>query len=409
MVNTPNNDETLVNKNQVNISWVEKQKTITVDSIKDILSSNWEKVVLTDEQIQDIIGGKKIVFAKKGRDRSDEVQYDYIRIIANCLKNLNIEKIKDFISRKKEYLERNRTISEEKFKELFWWSWKFWKAEINQWALWLCFAYSWIELLKKTNWFDEMIQTNLKETENWWEVRLPFCDVNWKRIKVSKNEIDKQIVKVDKEWKEKILNINSNSDLLWFKIIEIAYMKKSLIDYRNNLRSDIKQLQNEYEKTWDFQLTYDVIDELVGKWDVSWPMKVLYWNSLICLEANGVHENLKDLAFKYHEKWLYKIGLQPDRWDHTLNNIKIIRKNLNQLKDECEEIIIKENWEKAVFFDHMHTYSIEKCYIDKNTWEKRVRVVNPHHTWIKFDMSLEECKSVFRWEVVGIDIDKMFR
>ncbi|MBQ2600042.1 hypothetical protein II582_01405 [bacterium] len=74
---------------------------------------------MTDEQIQDIIGGKKIVFAKKGRDRSDEVQYDYIRIIANCLKNLNIEKIKDFISRKKEYLERNRTISEEKFKELF--------------------------------------------------------------------------------------------------------------------------------------------------------------------------------------------------------------------------------------------------------------------------------------------------
>jgi hypothetical protein len=35
------------------------------------------------------------------------------------LKNLDRTKMKDFIKRKKEYLEKNRTISKERFEELF--------------------------------------------------------------------------------------------------------------------------------------------------------------------------------------------------------------------------------------------------------------------------------------------------
>ena len=380
----------------------------TVDSIKEILTSNWEEIILTDEQIKNIINNE---WSCDWLDNyKKEVQYDNIRIITNCLKNTDRTKMRDFIHRKKEYLEKNRTISKEKFKELFWWSGKFWKAEINQRNLWLCYAYSWIELLKKTNWFDEMIQTNLRETSEWWEVRLPFCDINWKRIKINKNDIDKELPK--NYWGS--VNINSKSNYLWFKIIEIAFMKKYIINsfyYRPHYLSWEKlQSKYEYEKSWDFQLTHNLINKLEGSWMIDYSMEILYWKSIIHNKWEyGLSENLMDLACKYLEKWLYKIALQSKIWEKTLNNVKIICKNLHQLTWNKWSDIIDKNWKESVKIYNSHVYSIEKCYTDKVTWEKRIRVINPRHTWIKFDISLEDCKSIFEREVVGIDINKMFR
>jgi len=384
---------------------------VTVNSIKEILTSNWEDVILTDEQIQSIIDDKENCDWLDNYNK--EVQYDNVRIITNYLRNMDRTKIKDYIHRKKEYLEKNRTISKEKFEELFWWNGKYWKAEINQWALGICYAYSWLELLKKTNWFDEMIQTNFRETENWWEVRLPFCDINWKRIKINKTDIDKEL---PKSYWNGTVNINSKSKYLWFKIIEIAFMKKYIIDNFFTYHSwllDWEELQSkiEYEKTWDFQLTHNIINKFEGSWMIDYSMELLYWSSIIHNKWEySLNTSLMDLAFKHHEKWLYKIALQSKIWDKTTNNVKIIRKNLDQLNgDKLLDIIIDENWKESVKFFMSHSYSIEKCYIDKNTWEKRVRVVNPWHTWIKFDIPLEDCKSIFEREVIGIDIDKMFR
>ena len=102
-------------------------------------------------------------------------------------------------------------------------------------------------------------------------------------------------------------------------------------------------------------------------------------------------------------------------------NIPIIRSGYIK-KDDIFELIYGENRsngmlndiidaddKKQVVFYRNHAYSLEKCYIDKDTWEKRVWIVNPRHTWIKFDISLENAKKIFDWTVAYIDIDKLFR
>ena len=71
------------------------------------------------------------------------------------------------------------------------------------------------------------------------------------------------------------------------------------------------------------------------------------------------------------------------------------------------DIIKDKDWKDIVGFLRGHVYSIERCYEDN--WEKRVRVINPRHTGIKFDISLEQAKQIFNWEVTGINIDQMFR
>ena len=70
--------------------------------------------------------------------------------------------------------------------------------------------------------------------------------------------------------------------------------------------------------------------------------------------------------------------------------------------------VINIDGENCVVFFRNHAYSIEKCYKDKNTWEKRVWVVNPRHTGIKFDINLESAKKIFDWDVSYIDIDQFF-
>ena len=393
-----------------NISELESKKKsksqeiwkVTADSIKDILTSNWEKILFTDEEIQAILENR---WEWDLWDIDQDYQYNDIRIIANCLKNLDRAKMKDFIKRKKEYLENNRTISKEKFEKLFCWSGKFWKAEINQWEIWMCGTYSWLELLKKTNWFDEMIQTNLKETVNWWEVRLPFCDKNWIWIKVNKNEIDSKVPRRHWWW---FSNVNSLSKFLWFKILEIALIKKHSISGNNPIRIQ-EDFKKEYESTWDISLSNE--DILVGL-ENSWRDEAtnIFLENFVLRQTDHFNKKkLMDLTFNYHWKGLYKIILHTNHGDKKVKNPIIINKNTDQLIwDNGTDIITDENWNKSVTFVGDHIYSIEKCYVTSE-WEKRVRVVNPWHTWIKFDISLEDCKSIFDREVIGIDLDKMFR
>ena len=71
--------------------------------------------------------------------------------------------------------------------------------------------------------------------------------------------------------------------------------------------------------------------------------------------------------------------------------------------------VIYNNGKKWVIFYMHHSYSIEKCYIDKKTWKKRVSVVNPWHTWIKLDIAFDDAKKIFDWRVSYIDFDKLFQ
>ena len=62
-----------------------------------------------------------------------------------------------------------------------------------------------------------------------------------------------------------------------------------------------------------------------------------------------------------------------------------------------------------VIFYWNHAYSTDRIYQDTNTWEYRITVINPRHTDIKFDMSLEDFSTLFNISVYGMDMDNMFR
>lgn len=406
----------------------------------------WKSLVeLNEEDLQNI---KKISDKnKKGYKKHD--MSAAIRM-NSVIKNSNITTIKDYVKRKQEYLferskEDKQLINDSEFKELFWFkitkdwkkfTWKFWKWEIFQRNLWYCYLYTAYEILKKMNFFEVLIRTNLKKSENgnWWYVRLPMWQLDWQWIFVDKNEIDKAFDVPEENGKiRKWVSINSNS-MLWFKIMEIAYIKKSLINHNDDSRK-------EFLATWDISLTWEKLASLEW-WCIHKALKTLIWDdSLVNWVARDVDE---DIVFDNFEQWLMVELWVKENWTNDeievhsyweasiealekdvkmISNdkdVKVIKSGFAKNDDGTFELItnrskemlrdvVDNNGELQAVFYKKHSYSLERCYIDKSTWEKRVWVVNPWHTWIKFDISLESAKKIFDWDVSYIDIDKLFR
>ena len=448
---------------------IEQLNNLEIDFkiLKSLKENLW--VEITDLNIEKILklnlSDKEISLCKKYwiKESNDIVFF------VNNIKKVDREKIQKFIKRKNDYLEKHRTLEEQKFIELFWgkwfkiwwqdwkkWQiWKYWKIEINQTWLWYCYAYTWFELLKKTNGFNELIQTNLRETENWWEVRLPFCDKNWTWIKINKDEIDKKFI-IEEDWEERNVSINSESEYLWFKILEIAFIKKSIINKchaLNHPNESLLKAYNQFEENWDLTITWELLTKI--EWWLTEKMlyTILPKNYIIW---DNLHLIMKELGFNQFSKGLYKIALgisffkmdwlcsncpniiitKSPYWKAVIvNDVKIINKrwvkfkshfsinnewklsdnrekdwdNGEDTKDIFSDIVTNKEWKEVVMFFRGHAYSIERCYEDKNTWKKRVRVINPEHTGIKFDISLEQAKQIFDWQVTGINIDQMFR
>lgn len=447
-------DEYNENLNKKNKSEIKNKTKETKKLIKDILESSWEKLLLSDKEISYVLKNPETRYFFKIDSNLKQTQIEILHYISNIMKNLEKSKIKDFLKRKNKYLEKHRTISKERFEELFWWSWKFWKTEINQRTLWICYAYAWFELLKKTNWFDEIIQTNLIETENWWKIRLPFCDENWEWIPVNKNEIDK--VFYNKKL-NRAIKINSESEYLWFKILEIAFIKKEILNkfiWWDHKSQTLKNAYFKYLDTNDIPLNVTLLHKI--EWWATpnmlksiLPKKTLIFKHL----SKWTDSKIKDFAFDHFSTWLYKISLymhwKMDKNIFWTNLMKWLDKDGNILsvaiKDskiidtwkietkscyiECDnwinlipnpsfwtdfesqratDLITNQKWNKYAMIFPDHAYLIEKCYTTSN-WEKRVWIVNPHHTWIKIDISLDECDKIFDRDITWIDIDKMFR
>ena len=356
--------------------------------------------------------------------------------------------LKEYIERKNKYLEDNKLLSDEKYNEYFWWKWKYNKHEIYQWNLWLCYLYSWLEILKKMNGFNALIQTNFKEVEDWRMVRYPFT--TWKWVKVNEEEIDKiyEIPLKNKEIRK--VNINSIWDYKWFKILEIAYIKNKLLWTKYWWKKWTGKENNPY----DVQITCKDILK-VEWWDTILSLKEFLWNETVIrwrIDSNHAVSSVKRLtavkapeilienARKYSEITVNRIdkifelywtgfitielGVNSSRipkWEWMrlveLNGKSLIIDNVNILDKQWNIIEEKElNISDAAYTSEGpkikihtdHAYSVEKCYIDKN-WEKRVWVVNPRHTDIKFDMSLEQCKNIFVRDFWVVNIDNLLR
>ncbi len=439
-----------------------KNMNINFTKIENFINNYWFAIYLNNiENFNNLkISKEELIQLKKHWINT----YYEITQSLEILKNLKKQSMKDFTRRKNEYLNSNRTLSEQKFQELFWFkttedwkkiTWKYWKTEINQRWLGLCYAYTWFELLKKTNWFNELIQTNLREITEWWEVRMPIWDKNGEWIKINKNEIDKKYTWINSKWKEETFNINSESELLWFKILEIAYMKNYIIkkyfwkkSYEEYLKNDIEKAYSEYRNNWDFNLTWNLILSIEWGNTLDFMWYILPDNYYSTSNIFWIKSDLRDLAFDFYTKGLYKIEVSiknPDlsesknviptetekywtwyivddariiyTWKTTLESRFNYRDGKLSTKENdnnkystptSPDIVTNNEWKKAVMFFKAHAYSIERCYIDKRTWEKRVRIINPRHTWVKFDISLKQCKSIFSRTVIGININNMF-
>ena len=138
-------------KEEINKIWeVENElwlPEISFDSIDTILD-------LTDEELKE---AKELKL----------VSLDHLKAFMNIWRRSSRDNLKWCLTRANDSLNGNRTLLEEDFKSLFWKWWKFGKQEINQEKLWMCYLYTWLEMLKKNQLFDTLVKTNI-ETISWW-------------------------------------------------------------------------------------------------------------------------------------------------------------------------------------------------------------------------------------------------
>ena len=283
--------------------------------------------------------------------------------------------------------------------------WKYNKAEIRQQDLWFCYGYSGLEMLKKSNPFEVLIKTSMKITEQGWEVRLPFCWDERHRtwIPVSTEELDQDYEIKDKEEGDLFANINSDS-ALGFRILEIAAMKNMVLNRDFEDPELSKQAWKSFNKTGTFAIT----SEMLGKIN-EWGFSHLFLRSLIgegaCLSFSTEDKEIQELVCRFHRFWFINISL-ANPWDNVHFN------------PNYRNVVWNQDWTFRRFsitkagkhFTSLHAYSLERCFVDSKTGEKRVILVNPIDTSRKIELSLERCMQAFpEWNVAVFDIREMFK
>ena len=283
--------------------------------------------------------------------------------------------------------------------------WKYNKAEIRQQELWFCYGYSGIEMLKKSNPFEVLIKTSMKITEQGWEVRLPFCWDERHRtwIPVSTQELDQDYEIKDEEEGDIFANINSDS-ALGFRILEIAAMKNMILSKDFEYPELSKQAWKSFNKTGTFAITSEMLSK-INEWGVSH----LFLRSLMgegaCLSFSTEDKEIQELLFRFHRFWFINIGIS-NPWD------------MNHFDPKYTKVIWDQNWTFGRFsvtkaekcFSSLHAYSLERCFVDNETGEKKVIIVNPTETSHKIELPLERCMQAFpKWEIAIFDIREMFK
>lgn len=283
--------------------------------------------------------------------------------------------------------------------------WKYNKAEIRQQELWFCYGYSGLEMLKKSNPFEVLIKTSMKITEQGREVRLPFCWDERHRtwIPVSTKELDQDYEIKDEEEGNLFANINSDS-ALGFRILEIAAMKNMILNRNFEDPELSKQAWKSFNKTGTFAITSEMLSK-INEWGVSH----LFLHSLMgggaCLSFSTEDKEIQELLFRFHRFWFINIGIS-NPWD------------MNHFDPKYTKVIWDQNWTFGRFsvtktekcFSSLHAYSLERCFVDNETGEKKVIIVNPTETSHKIELPLERCMQAFpEWEIAIFDIREMFK
>ena len=282
--------------------------------------------------------------------------------------------------------------------------WKYNKAEIRQQDLWFCYGYSGIEMLKKSNPFEVLIKTSMKITEQGWEVRLPFCWDERHRtwIPVSTQELD-QDYEIKEEEGDIFANINSNS-ALGFRILEIAAMKNMILSKDFEYPELSKQAWKSFNKTGTFAITSEMLSK-INEWGFSHLFLRLLMGEGACLSFSTEDKEIQELLFRFHRFWFLNISL-GNPWDNVHFN------------PNYRNVVWNQDWTFRRFsitkagkhFTSLHAYSLERCFVDSKTAEKRVIIINPGDTSRKIELPLERCMQAFpEWNVAVFDIREIFK
>lgn len=348
-----------------------------------------------------------------------------ILCILPTISQISREEIRNCLNRMDDYLEKNEKISKEEFYELFWnlkktksenknySTWKYNKADFHQWWTRECALVSWLEILKKTHFFETMIRCSLKRNENndWWRILLPLCNKKWEYQEVKDDEIEYLKKTHFANWR----GVISDSSL-WFNILEATFLKK-YFHVNNKIHFDKFN-----------ELEYDVINNKICWYDLySEIAKMFLWEEVVSwidyIPASNTSEDPIKYLLGLSKTWIIKLWCSlklPYNYDYS--SVKPIKKitttrwylvdvywekdgflyGIDEIGRKCFSLKWCNEW-----FIERHQYSIEKIFSKGN--ETYVVIINPWFTEKKLTVSLKQFKEMVSiFGIFAFNINKMF-
>ena len=372
----------------------------------------------------------------------DRIYPETIKMYDLVLEN-NSFNFREFISRSKEYLKNNEQLSKEDFDQLFKWpekGWKYWYTPVKQTYLWYCYAYAGFELMQRSGVFESLIRTSLKKTPDgqWWEVRIPLGSKDGHIIKVANSELNQPYL-IPREIPEgtpaKLVPISVNSNgSKGMKILEIAFIKESILSNRRLTNNGIKNLNNieinegfikkynrsdkhinilkwrmsgkdfwptardareSYKKTGDFKLTSEHIFSIEGR-ETSNFIEMMMGKEIIS-KKGYTEENERKILLQYANLGNIKITISASR-----NWGKIRKLNLRNPKGGEKT--------ETLDFRAQHAYPINRIFTDAG-WKQIVEFRNPRATTpTPYKVELNELiQNTDKIDVAYINTNKLFK
>ena len=372
----------------------------------------------------------------------DRIYPETIKMYDLVLEN-NSFNFREFISRSKEYLKNNEQLSKEDFDQLFKWpekGWKYWYTPVKQTHLWYCYAYAGFELMQRSGVFESLIRTSLKKTPDgqWWEVRIPLGSKDGHIIKVANSELNQPYL-IPREIPEgtpaKLVPISVNSNgSKGMKILEIAFIKESILSNRRLTNNGIKNLNNieinegfikkynrsdkhinilkwrmsgkdfwptardareSYKKTGDFKLTSEHIFSIEGR-ETSNFIEMMMGKEIIS-KKGYTEENERKILLQYANLGNIKITISASpNWG------KIRKLNLRNPKGGEKT--------ETLDFRAQHAYPINRIFTDAG-WKQIVEFRNPRATTpTPYKVELNELiQNTDKIDVAYINTNKLFK
>ena len=391
----------------------------------------------------------------KGLVSKNSITPDSFKGIIPLKELCNYKKYHEFLLRRNNFLKEHQIMDANQFSQLFWnedlknkeidnykdlISWKFNKADINQWELWICVFETFLKQLKETPFFETLIRCSLKRNENndWWKCLIPLCNKEWHYEYIDDEDI--KYLKNSKIWWKELISNTS----LWFNILETLLVK--MVWDNNKYKGLAVGYDGENFRTWNYNdlKTVDVHDlKLATYWIVEKTMKDTFlWKGIVKhIDIKNFEDEDIEWLINLSKTWIIKLNtwLKAD-YEENMKKFYTMTNDLLEWTDNIDEYsnekIINERWythkilhnawpneEISVWeakdlwttfkikwtnewFVPRHAYSIENMH--KKDGDTFVTIINPRYTWKKIDIPLKYVKEFFKIWIDWYNIEEIF-